>query len=302
MSVHSPLRDAFVVLPHHQERARLLNTAVLECAIVPIVGASGSGKTRFLHWWWQAACADQRMVGPTTVQPEEIIFIRAQSLGTSGIPILSVVLTQLFVALQELNCLLTEQRIPHRSGKPRSLYSKRQIASLLHEEIAPLFAEVQPQAIVITSAEVLDDETLTALLHLRRVVRRGYTYKPTCGLVLCARVEPEKIEDSRFSALLNRSPETRTAWPDHLTIDLMSVRECGLVLMKIIQEHLQATFAPDVDPRQTLITFGRWTDLNWWLVEQLVQKLDYVLGPIRGEQKRIITHEVVDKVQSLWKR
>lgn len=51
-----------------------------------------------------------------------------------------------------------------------------------------------------------------------------------------------------------------------------------------------------------LITFGRWTDLNWWLVEQLVQKLDYVLGPIRGEQKRIITREVVEKVQSLWKR
>lgn len=296
----STQRDAFVPPAWHRERVQALNEAVLADEIVPITGASGSGKHRFLHWWWQTACADPRIVGTQSVQPEEIIFIKAQSLLRSGVPTISIIFTKLLGALQELDCLSTEHRLPHRSGPVRSWYSKRQLASLIHEVVFPLFAQIQPQAMVITNAQELDHETLSTLLDLRRMMRQGQQAKPLCALILCARVEEGTAEESPFYRLLQHEGETRAAWNAHMAITKMTVREFGETMRTIIKENLSATFAPNIDIRQALISFGTWTDANWWLIEQLTRKLDLALGPILPNQPRVITQDVLNQVQKIW--
>lgn len=152
----------------------------------------------------------------------------------------------------------------------------------------------------MTNAELLDERALQLLLELRRTIRRRYALVPRCALILCARVEAPSLEDSRVSKLLNKADETRAAWPDRVEYQPMSVAAFGSAMRTIIEQNLRAEFAEDVDARATLIQFGKWTHANWWLMTELVKKLDNALGPLRADTPRILTQTVIDKVQQIW--
>ena len=172
--------------------------------------------------------------------------------------------------------------------------------SLIYEHVHPLFEQLQPQAVVITNAHLLDKQTIELLLELRRPTRRGYSLIPRCALILCAQTPLGNDTDSQWSKLLNTVSETRAAWPNHLQYNSLTVNEFGIVMLTIVEENLNAKFASGLDPQTTLQLFGKWTHANWWLIEQLIIKLDTALGSMQQGKPRLVTQAVVEQVQKVW--
>lgn len=292
-------REAFVVTPTSKDNVHRLNKAVRECEVLPIIGESGCGKTRFLDWWWQSASSNE-LLSDIPVQPEEIILIEAELAPSSAVPMACVIFTKLLASLQELESALVQQRRLQPLGRIRSWITESQTLSLVYEHVHPLFEQLQPQAVVVTNAHLLDERSLNLLLELRRAARRGFALAPRCALILCAQIESSDKSGGRLSKIMNMNGETRAAWPDHIQYSLMKVGEFGTTMLTLVKENLHAEFASDVDVRATLQLFGRWTHANWWLIERLVAVLDTALGPVRESRPRIITTVVIANVQNTW--
>lgn len=292
--------EGFVVTAASRGYVQRLNTAVRACKILPIVGESGCGKTRFLDWWLQVASSDAQFAGTQPIQPEEILLIEAAPALRSIVPMACVIFTKLLAALEGLEAGLLAQRRPQQGGRIRSWFTDRQLLSLVYEHVHPLFDQLQPQAVVVTNAHLLDDHALQLLLELRRSVRRGMARVPRCALILCGQSESSANTDSRLSKLMHAQSETRAAWPNHIHYQLMNTGEFGRAMLDIVQQNLQAAFAPDVDVRATLQLFGTWTHANWWLIDELTQTLDTALGPGREGTPRLLTNAVIANVQHAW--
>ena len=71
-------------------------------------------------------------------------------------------------------------------------------------------------------------------------------------------------------------------------------------MLTIVEEDLNAKFASGLDPQTTLQLFGKWTHANWWLIEQLIIKLDTALESMQQGKPRLVTQAVVEQVQKVW--
>jgi hypothetical protein len=160
--------------------------------------------------------------------------------------------------------------------------------------------ELQPQALVVFNAEYLDKYTLRYLLELRSPIRRTGAPIPLLSLILCASVEDGSGEGGRFAKLLSEFGELERPWKNRMLFPLLQGREFVAVMLRLIDQNLEAKVADDVVKPQMFEEFANWTGFNWWLIRELVTSLDRALGPRRDGQRRMVTNKVLEQVRRTW--
>ena len=87
-------------------------------------------------------------------------------------------------------------------------------------------------------------------------------------------------------------------WKQRMLFPIMEGHEFVAVMLRLIDQNLDAIEGSDVVKKQMYDDFATWTDCNWWLVRELVIVLDRVLGPRRENQRGII--KVREQVTKMW--
>jgi hypothetical protein len=300
---------AFITGPETGNRVERLNGAVADRAILPIVGPRGSGKDRFLTWWVQEGCASRDYTKDSTLKSDDIVLVNAQPGPVSSVPVGCVVFTRLWRALQEVERA-------RGNGEPRrplgytKACTETHVVSVIDDNVAPLMDGLLPQALVVLNAQYLDSRTLGYLLELRSPVKRTGPHISMLSLILCASVEGVSSDDSQFGKLLGEGSrfgkllsdfgEVKKPWEKRMIFPIMEGREFVAVMLRLIDQNLDAKIGDDVAKTQMYEEFANWTDCNWWLVRELAIVLDRALGPRRDNQRRIITAKVLEQVRQTW--
>lgn len=292
---------AFVVPPGTKERVHMLNQAVRDCAILPVQGVSGTGKDRFIDWWRLRGASSQRVVDYLRVVPEDIVHISLSRMPASSVPMSCVCFSMLWFALRVLDARLRGVQIAPNTGRLQSLSTEQQFLSLYHDRIVPMMWELQPRAIVISNAHLLDERTLHWLFHLRKFSSADRPMIAKQALILVAQVTDYNA--GKFADLMNKHEEAKVAWPNKLDIAPLSNDDFQRILIGLFAQNLNALFASDVDQDIVLEQFAKWTQMNWWLIAEFVKILDQGLGPIAplGEP-RLVTQAVLKFVEKQWMR
>jgi hypothetical protein len=276
---------AFVVPPGTEERVSMLNQAVRDYAILPVQGVSGTGKDRFVDWWRLRGASSQRVTEHLRVAPEDIVPIALSRLPASSVPMCCVCFSMLWFALRVLDARLRGIQIEPNTGRLQSLSTEQQFLSLYHDRIIPMMWELQPRAIVISNAHLLDERTLHWLLHLRKF---SYADRPMIA---------------QQALILVAHEETKVAWPSKLDIAPLNNDDFQRVFIGLFAQNLNALFTSNIDQDSVLEQFAKWTQRNWWLIAEFVKILDRELGPIAREgEPRLVTPAILELVERQWMR
>lgn len=308
------VREAFVTSPSTAERVQRLNTAAWEREILPVVGVSGTGKDRFLDWWWQQGCAEQRFAGNETIQPDDIILVEARPAQATTISVSCLLMNAIWNALLELQRARENGEPPQPVREFRSLKTDRQLASLMDDGIARLLRQLDPLAIVILDAHLLDSTALNHALKLRLSPERGKPLVARRGLILCGTEDVEARTMGAMGKLLDKTDQLRRAWYHRLVFPRLNelpknergeatgdeTTEFDHIIVGLLRQNLKTTFGDDIDIAECLHDFERWTDANWHFIVELVDILDNCLGPQPHYGTRVLTASVKACVQKKW--
>jgi hypothetical protein len=307
-------REAFIMGPKTAERVQRLNAAVLEREILPVVGVSGTGKDRFLDWWWQQGCAQEKFAGTDLVSPEDILLVRARAVKNTSIPASCFLMNAIWHALLELQRARENGEQPRPVGNPRSLKTERQLVSLIDDMIMPLMDRLDPLAIGVLDAHLLDSTAINWLLALRAPLRRGRPPIARRALILCGTEDVEARTTGPLGKLMDKTEHLRRAWYHQLVFprlnetpkdkdgkdDEYAATEFDQIMARLLRQNLNAVFGADVDASQCLEDFARWTTANWHFMVDLVGILDECLGPQPERGPRILTAKVKECVSKKW--
>lgn len=308
------VREAFVTGPKTAERVQRLNKAVLDCEILPVVGVSGTGKDRFLDWWHQAGCADKRFAGDDLVSPHEIIMVEARPARATTISVSCLLMSSIWHALLELQRAREHGEPPRPVRAFRSLKTDRQLASLMDEGIAPLMRILDPQAIVVLDAHLLDSTALNHVLTFRRSPERGKPLVARRALILCGTEDVEARTTGKIGKLMEKTEQLRCAWYQRMVFPRLNeipkdehgndrddeATEFDEIMVRLLLQNLNANFGSEVDATQCLEDFATWTTANWHFMVELVTVLDTCLGPRRDGAPRQLTESVLTCVRKKW--
>jgi hypothetical protein len=299
-------RQAFVAGPKTAERVQRLNKAVRDCAILPVVGDRGSGKHRFLQWWWQGGCADAAFTGNQgqgALYPDDIVFVSATPSPSSALPVTCVLMSDMEVRLEEIKRAREQGEPPRPLGRAQKIRTDAELRSLLNKTILPLIEELDPRAIVITHAQHLDWRALPWLLELRTPLNLYHAPIAERALILCGTEDVQAKSAGPFRKLMTREQgsEFSLAWRDRLEFRPMEpLGEFIDVMLTVIEQNLQAAFGDDIDEDVCLQDFGEWTEVNWRLLVRLVEILDECLGPQPEQGPRLLTAKVKECAHQMW--
>jgi hypothetical protein len=303
-------REAFIIGPKTAERVQRLNTAVLACAVLPVVGVSGTGKDRFLDWWWKHGGTNTQFAGDNLVSPDDIILIRARTARSTTIPGSCFLMNALWHALLELQRARENGEPPRPVQNPRSLKTDRQLVSLIDDAIAPLLDRLDPLAITVLDAHLLDSTALNWLLHLRAPPQRGKPLVARRALILCGTEDVNAKKTGPLGRLMEKTEQLRHAWYRKLVFRPLNeqaepangtgVTEFDQIMVRLLRQNLNAVFGDEVDAEQCLEDFATWSTASWHFIVDLVEILDQCLGPIRDSQPRQITASVMTCVKQTW--
>jgi hypothetical protein len=157
----------------------------------------------------------------------------------SSVPMTCVAFSMLWFALRVLDARLRGSNIEPSTHPPRSFSREQQFLSLYHDSIVPLIWELQPRAIVVSNAHLLDERTLAWLLHLRR-----FAYDDRPMIARHALILPARITDydaGRFADLMNKNDETKVAWPNRIDFLALSVADFRRILVGLFAQNLKAS-------------------------------------------------------------
>jgi hypothetical protein len=290
---------AFVVPPGTKERVYSLNQAVCDCAVLPVQGVAGTGKDRFIDWWHLNGAQSERLPESFRVAPDDIVQIALEPSPASAIPMICVAFSMLWFALRVLDSRMRGVSIEYSTHRQRSFSTEQQFLSLYHDSIVPIIWKLQPRAIVVSNAHLLDERTLHWLLHLRMF---AYDDRPRIArhaLILIAKITD--YDAGKFADLMNKSDETKVVWPNRLDFRPLNDGDFQQMIVGICAQNLKALFAPDIDQGAALDRFAQWTGKNWWLITEFVKLLDQMLGPsLSSGEPRRITQTVVEAVERQW--
>ncbi|KAB8142902.1 hypothetical protein F8S13_11655 [Chloroflexia bacterium SDU3-3] len=295
-------RDAFVVSAAMISRIRKINQAIHEQGILFILAPSGSGKDRFLDWWWQEGCAHVSLDATQRISPEDIIFGSLVPPPSRSVPPTCVAFSKIWHGLRERE---RERRNNYHqpATKIRSWYTEQQALSLVYDHVHPLANQIDPKAIVLLNGEYLDKRALLYLLELRNPFQRGRPHLPRRALVISVTANPESLEENKFGKMVNEIKELRRFWSDHMVIDFMDAPEFQEVLLIFIRRNLQAVFANDIDHDMVIQEAAEWTQGDWRLLaKQLIPLIDQELGPQIGTTPRQFTHSTWQRVRNRWQK
>jgi len=294
--------QAFVETKYTYERALRLNEAVSDCDIILMAGGSGAGKDGFLDWWWQHGASRKELPEDCRIISTDIVYINLAPAPSKSVPMTCVTFSMIWDALCAIERAVEGGDLARPRGRTRSWHTEGQFLTLFHDNVLPMVTKyVQPRAIVVGDAQFLDESALLWLLKLRTFAEFGRPRLARHALMLCARVEPDEVESSKFATLMNQVSDTRTAWPKKLLLSPMSNDEFGLIIATLVRRNLNAIFGSDVNAKSATIEFGTWTAKDWRLLVELVKVLDKALGPDKASgEPRILTQAVMERVRELW--
>jgi len=150
-------------------------------------------------------------------------------------------------------------------------------------------------------AELLDERTLSWLLHLRTFTYADRPLIAQHALILVAQVSDYNA--GKFADLMNKHEEGKVAWPNKLDFTALTKSEFQKIMIGIFAQNLKALFAPDIDQEIALERIAQWTQKNWWLITEFVKILDRALGPSPPSgEPRLVTQEVIMYVEKRWLR
>jgi hypothetical protein len=183
---------------------------------------------------------------------------------------------------------------------PKSWFTVRQALSLFHEHILPLLDYLQITTIVIDNASLLDQPALAWVLKARLPSDPWQRNMPRRALIFGARLNPHPSTKNPFVAMIQKHPNLLLPWEKRLTLDMLTIHEFFHMWAQALEVNLRAQFDEDIgkDERKQMIA-NDWqkTSGNWWGIEALIETYHDVLGPFRGRPYRIITREVIQRVQ-----
>lgn len=297
-------RKAFITGPKTAERVQRLNTAVLDCEILPVVGETGTGKDRFLDWWWQQGCANAKFAGDMPINSDDIVLIRARAAQSTTIPVACFLMNALWHALLE-GQRAREHGEPTRAVHHlRALKTESHLVSLIDHAIAPLLDMLDPLAIVVLDAQLLDSTSINWLLDLRTPLRRGQPLIAERALMLCGTEDVHAKTLGRIGKLMDKTEELRQAWYRRLVFERMHTEvtsdEFDRIMVRLIRHNLDAVFSDEASAAPYLEEFAAWTTTNWHLIDELANMLDRCLGPRREDGPRRLTEPVMACVREQW--
>jgi hypothetical protein len=299
-------REAFVESPHLPTRVLRLNQAVRNHERLLVLAPSGTGKDRFFDWWWQQGCTRADIVGGKLINSDDVVLVSLVPPPSRRVVPTCVAFMKIWRALRELDFARSTGRRVRPSGKPRSWYSDDHALSLVYDFVHELDDELQPQAYVLLNGEYLDPRALQYLLELCCPLHRGQANVARRGLVICASVEPAVASDHKFGKMVNEIKELRAVWPNRLEIKQMDGDEFSPVMLTFIRRNLNTVFGKDVDDaeqKSILQEAADWTQGMWRLIAtQLVPLIDEELGPQKGDEPRILTKKVWERVRKRWQQ
>lgn len=306
--VHGPTnkmqREAFIRGPKTAERVQRLNDAVFERSIIPVIGASGTGKDRFLDWWWQQGCADATYAGNNIVSTDDIILVRVRAARSTTIPVAGFLMNGLWHALLELRRARENGDRIRPVAHLRALKTESQLVSLIDDAIMPLLDELDPVAIAVLDTHVLDETALNWLLDLRMPVQRGRPLVAKRALILCGTEDVTAQSRGPIAKMMDKTEVLRRAWFERLVFQRMDADvesdEFERIMTKLLRQNLNAIFGEGTDAGGYLDEYAAWTTTNWYLIEELVRVLDTCLGPARNDEPRVITEAVMTCVRQTW--
>jgi hypothetical protein len=308
------VREAFITGPKTAERVQRLNAAALEREILPVVGISGTGKDRFLDWWWQQGCADKKFAGDDLVSPHDIIVVEARPARATTISVSCLLMNAIWHALLELQRARENGELPKPVREFRSLKTDRQLVSLMDDGIARLMRILDPLAIVVLDAHLLDSTALNHVLKFRMSPQRGKPLVARRALILCSTEDVEARTTGPLGKLMDKTEQLRRAWyyrlvfprlnetpkDEHGKDDEQAATEFDQIMVRLLRQNLNAVFGADVDQVQCLEDFATWTTASWHFIVDLVGVLDVCLGPVRNEEPRQVTEAVMTCVKEKW--
>jgi hypothetical protein len=299
-------RQAFVAGPKTAERVQRLNKAVQDCAILPVAGGRGSGKHRFLQWWWQGGCANAVFTGNQghfALCPDDIVFVSATPSPSSTLPVICVLMSDMEARLEEIKRAREQGEPPKPLGRAQKIRTDAELRSLLNKTILPLIEELDPRAIVVTHAQHLGWRALPWLLELRTPLNLYHEPIAERALILCGTEDVQAKSAGPFRKLMTREQgsEFSLAWRERLEFRPMEpLGEFIDVMLTLIEQNLQAAFGDDVDEDTCLQDFGEWTQVNWRLLVRLVEVLDECLGAQPEQGSRILNAKVKECAYKKW--
>jgi hypothetical protein len=216
----------------------------------------------------------------------------------------------LWHALLELQRARENGEPPRPVQNPRSLKTDRQLVSLIDDAIAPLLDRLDPLAITVLDAHLLDSTALNWLLHLRAPPQRGKPLVARRALILCGTEDVNAKKTGPLGRLMEKTEQLRHAWYRKLVFRPLNeqaepangtgVTEFDQIMVRLLRQNLNAVFGDEVDAEQCLEDFATWSTASWHFIVDLVEILDQCLGPIRDSQPRQITASVMTCVKQTW--
>lgn len=184
----------------------------------------------------------------------------------------------------------------------------------MDEGIAPLMRILDPQAIVVLDAQLLDSTAPNHVLTFRRSPERGRPLVARRALIRCGTEDVEARTTGKMGKLMEKTEHLRCAWYQRMVFPRLNeipkaehgndrddeATEFDEILVRLLLQNLNANVGSAVDATQCFEDFATWTTANWHVLVELVTVLDTWLGPRRADAPRQLTESVLTCMHKNW--
>lgn len=264
-----------------------LERAATRQQICTLMGPRGSGKSALVDHWHRTRIT-RDAAHPRTI----MVHLRP----AQHIPMACVLYSRLW---HELLRLQQPAYVPERYAIDTAIkmYTGRQLHSL-HSQVIRELERLHIQAIVIDNADLLDQTALEWSLDLRTYFHPVHGYIPRRGIILVGKSSADTIRNNKLIRMLAANDEIYEGWTEQCELHTLRSDEIAHVLLTILVDHLQVSFAPDVRLQREAEELSTLLQGNWHYVARLYTILDEELGTSTHPATRQMTNKVFARAKN----